>query len=112
MTEGGSAIIRHAGRKAGFEEAVGSEMTIEQIEKHIERFVGPIEKVFHELVSDLVHLDLYHVKPGPERPFHTFVTCGMSESYFWRSYHCTRKKWISSSAKGVTGCSAAFSRQE
>ena len=34
--------------------------------------------VFHEIVSDVVHIDLLHVPPRRERPFHTLVTCGMS----------------------------------
>lgn len=74
-----SGIIRHGSRKAGFELAVGSEETIERIERHVTRHAGPIANVFHELLSDLVHLDLLHVEPSAERPFHTFVTCGMSD---------------------------------
>ena len=34
--------------------------------------------VFHELISDQVHIDLHWVKPTAERPFHTLVTSGMS----------------------------------
>lgn len=78
-TEGGSRIIRHGNRKADYEGAVGSEETVERIGKHIEEYIGPVENVYHEVVSDLVHLDLYHVSPSDDRPFHTFVTCGMSD---------------------------------
>jgi hypothetical protein len=38
-----------------------------------------VESVFHELVSDLVHIDLHWVPPQPERDYHTLVTTGMSD---------------------------------
>jgi hypothetical protein len=49
------------------------------IVRHIERHLGPIESVFHELVSDAVHLDVHWLKPAPARPFHLLVTSGMSD---------------------------------
>jgi hypothetical protein len=51
----------------------------EAIVRHIERHLGPIESVFHELLSDAVHLDVHWVKPTPERPFHLLVSSGMSD---------------------------------
>jgi hypothetical protein len=33
----------------------------------------------HELVSDLVHIDVHWVQPTPERNYHTLVTSGMSD---------------------------------
>lgn len=51
---------------------------IEAISDHVENHIGPIE-VFHEIVSDLVHLDVLWAKPNKRVPFHTLVTCGMSE---------------------------------
>ena len=35
--------------------------------------------VYHELASDLVHLDVHAVAPAADRPFWTLVTSGMSE---------------------------------
>lgn len=52
---------------------------IEDISDHIERFVGPIETVFHEVVSHLVHIDIYYVKPSTKLPYHIFITSGMSD---------------------------------
>lgn len=52
---------------------------LEQIEEHIETQVGPIAMVFHELVSELVHIDVHHIKPTEDLPFHTLVTSGMSD---------------------------------
>jgi hypothetical protein len=52
---------------------------IEFVDRHIEQHVGPVAMVFHEIVSDVVHIDIHHVEPGPNRPFHTLVTSGMSD---------------------------------
>jgi hypothetical protein len=51
----------------------------ETIVRHIERHLGPVEAVFHELVSDAVHLDVHWVKAAPARPVHLLVTSGMSD---------------------------------
>lgn len=79
VTRGGSVVFRHEPRKTDFELAIGDEQTIERIEQHIERHVGKPEWVWHELISDLVHVDVHQVPPTPERPFYTLVTSGMSD---------------------------------
>ena len=56
-----------------------AELGTDTVVRHIERHLGPIESVFHELVSDAVHLDVHWVKPTPARPFHRLVTSGMSD---------------------------------
>jgi len=55
----------------------GSE-SIGIIQKHIEAYLGEIDSVFHELVSDALHIDIFYIKPNAKRNVHTFVTCGMS----------------------------------
>jgi hypothetical protein len=50
----------------------------ELIEDHVERHVGPIATVFHELVSEYIHLDVLVVEAREGRPWHTLVTSGMS----------------------------------
>lgn len=72
-------IIRHNARARDFEFAVGDPASLEAISAHIEHYVGPIEMVLHELVSDMIHLDLHWVKPTAERPVNTLVTSGMSD---------------------------------
>ncbi|GAP07443.1 MAG TPA: suppressor of fused domain protein [Anaerolinea thermolimosa] len=52
---------------------------MEKIEKHVERYVGNVGMVYHEVISDLVHLDIFLVNPSPERNFFTLVTSGMSQ---------------------------------
>ncbi|SPZ05095.1 Suppressor of fused protein (SUFU) [Pseudomonas luteola] len=60
-------------------QAPHGEECIEEISGHIERHLGEVSWVFHELISDTVHIDVHYVKPTPERPYHTLVTSGMSD---------------------------------
>lgn len=55
------------------------EVCLEQISEHIERHLGPVESVFHEMVSDTVHIDVHWVKPTRAFPFPRLVTSGMSD---------------------------------
>jgi len=74
----GAPVVHHPEAPRPFlppPEALGTEA----IARHIERHLGPIEAVFHELLSDAVHLDVHWVKPAPARPFHLLVTSGMSD---------------------------------
>lgn len=78
-TAGGSRVFRHQERERDFEMAAGDSDAIEAISNHIEEYVGEIDVVFHEIVSDLVHIDVHQIKPTRERPFYTLVTSGMSD---------------------------------
>jgi len=75
----GSPIIRHTERERSFEFAAGDSENIEAISEHIGKHIGAVKSVFHELVSDLVHIDIHMVAPSTARPFHTLVTSGMSD---------------------------------
>jgi hypothetical protein len=63
----------------GFEPSVGDSLHLEAISQHIEEHLGEIAFVWHELVSDLVHVDVSYVAPSEGRAWHTFVTSGMSD---------------------------------
>jgi len=52
---------------------------IAAISAHIERRVGKIAFVFHELESDALHIDVHYVPASRQRPFDLLVTSGMSE---------------------------------
>jgi len=54
------------------------EQCIEQISAHIHRHVGKVATVFHELVSDELHIDVHIVEPKPEMPVYFAITSGMS----------------------------------
>ncbi len=51
---------------------------IKAIERHIATYIGPFNGVFHEIVSDALHIDIICVEPTPDRPWYTFLTMGMS----------------------------------
>ena len=52
---------------------------LEAISDHIETHIGKIDTVWHEIMSDLVHIDVHQVAPTAERPYWTLVTSGMSD---------------------------------
>jgi hypothetical protein len=79
VAESGERIYRHEARSKEFEFAVGDEETIKAISKHIGRHIGEPDNVFHELISDLVHIDIHIVAPTPQRNWYTLVTSGMSD---------------------------------
>ncbi|MGH3735246.1 MAG: suppressor of fused domain protein [Micromonosporaceae bacterium] len=45
---------------------------------HVERHIGPVQRVWPELFSD-VRIDLLMTTPTPRRPYVTLVTAGMSD---------------------------------
>jgi len=73
----GSRILRHTEAKPW--EPPQGEMCLEQISNHIEAHLGKVETVFHEIVSDTVHIDVHVVKPNQRFPFARLVTSGMSD---------------------------------
>lgn len=73
----GDPIYRH-GPETEWQVPQG-EMCLEQISEHIERHIGEVETVFHEIASDTVHIDVHFVKPSPAQPFNRLVTSGMSD---------------------------------
>lgn len=60
-------------------QAPQGEMCLEEISAHIAQHLGPVETVFHELVSDAVHIDVHIVLPTPESACVRLVTSGMSD---------------------------------
>ncbi|MBT9176653.1 MAG: hypothetical protein DDT20_00974 [Firmicutes bacterium] len=74
----GQPIYRHTPRDKPFELAIGDGAHINAIDAHIERHVGKTDVVFHEIISNLVHIDVHVVRPTKQRPFATLVTSGMS----------------------------------
>ena len=77
ISPSGSPILHHAQAK-GFEPARG-EACLAQISAHIEQHLGPIASVFHEILSDTVHLDVHIVPPNAHSPHLRLVTSGMSD---------------------------------
>jgi predicted Zn finger-like uncharacterized protein len=76
---GGSVMLRHQAREREFEWSHGDVDLMEAIDGHIARHVGEVESVFHELLSDMIHVDVHIVRPTKARPWITLITSGMSE---------------------------------
>lgn len=76
-SKSGAKILRHSASDAPVDRAP-AHADDERISEHVTAAIGPIEMVFHEIVSDLVHVDVHWVKATAERPFHVLVTSGMS----------------------------------
>jgi hypothetical protein len=73
----GNPIYRHS-EPTPWSAPQGEEF-IEQIAAHIEKHLRPVHTVFHELISDTVHIDVHIVKPTREFPYVRLVTSGMSD---------------------------------
>jgi hypothetical protein len=78
LSPSGHPIWRHTERKKDFQPATGG-ASLEAVTGHIEEHVGQIAFVYHELVSDLVHIDVHVVQPTEEKPYYTLITSGMSD---------------------------------
>lgn len=74
-------IIRYSAppERDDFIPPTGDAETIDAISDHIATHIGPIHRVFHEIVSDIVHIDVHWVQPTTERPYHALITSGMSD---------------------------------
>lgn len=70
--------LRHSDRTKPFSLPSGTSH-LDEITAHVERHFGAVESVFHEVISDLVHIDVLMVQPTADRPYFTLVTCGMSD---------------------------------
>jgi hypothetical protein len=74
----GTPIYRHEHAAAGSISA-GDPALIAEVQDHVTAHFGEPTMVFHELVSQYVHIDIHVVPPTGERPVFTLVTSGMSE---------------------------------
>lgn len=78
-SESGDPIWRHEPRQKPFEFAIGDTESIEGIDRHIATHLGQVDSVYHEIMSDLVHIDVHVVNPAPARDYYTLITSGMSD---------------------------------
>lgn len=78
-SESGAPIYRHEERKKPFALPRHPTTNLELIEAHIESHIGKIETTYHEIISDLVHIDVLFIKATEDRPFHVLVTSGVSD---------------------------------
>lgn len=50
-----------------------------EIVTHIQKHLGPVAAMMVETGAEYVQVNLLHVPPSEKRPFHVFVTAGMSD---------------------------------
>lgn len=77
ISPAGSIIYRHESQESPPVYAEENSTYLELVTRHVETHIGPVQGVFHEIISPHVHLDVLFVAPTPSRNFHTLVTCGM-----------------------------------
>ncbi len=78
MSEPDAPILRHVD-EAPATGSTGDPELLAAVTDHVERHIGPVGDVWHQLVSGWVHVDVLIVSPTEERPFYTLVTAGMAE---------------------------------
>jgi hypothetical protein len=77
VSKGGVNILRHEVPSEW--QMPHGDSCLEQISQHIDRYLGNSETVFHEIISDTVHIDVHLVQPSADFPFIRLVTSGMSD---------------------------------
>ena len=60
----GAPIWNHQERTKPFEIAIGEKETLEEISEHIERHVGPIQMVWHEVLSIKSQAPIWYFPPS------------------------------------------------
>jgi len=83
ITNGGSTVYRYENNEATTEDKnilpVTRSEYLPEIEQHIATYIGSPDQVFHEIVSEFVHIDVHWVKPSAKYPYHILITSGMSD---------------------------------
>ncbi len=78
-SESGERIYRHKARERKWQVPEDSTSHLQEIEAHLEQHLGKVETVYHEIVSDVIHLDVLVLPASPDKAFHTLVTSGVSD---------------------------------
>lgn len=77
-SEGGSVIYHHQADPSGWTPPTEDAVLATAVEQHLAERVGEAISVFHEILSDRVHIDVHLVPPAGERDFWVLFTTGMS----------------------------------
>jgi len=78
-SESGSPIYKYEPQDRDIEPVSGDPNTISHIDEHLDRFFADEDiSVFHEIISDKVHIDIYMIKANAERPYNVLMTSGLS----------------------------------
>ena len=75
----GDPILRHSELKRQDFEPASGDSHLDEISDHIEKYLGTVESVLHEIISSIVHIDILYIKPSDRYPFNILVTSGVSD---------------------------------
>jgi len=62
----------------GRDQGIDLDTLLEVVPEHFEERFGPVDMVWHELVSDELHIDVHTIPPNPKCPHNVIFTTGMS----------------------------------
>ncbi len=81
ITPSGAPIYRYEDHKErDFQPPREAGVYLEEIEAHFDEiFPGRGSFVYHEIISDIVHIDIHIMRPIPKQPFYVLYTTGMSD---------------------------------
>lgn len=78
-SKSGAPVFKYKERVEFTSQIKGDLTTPEVINKHLQRFFQEDEiTVFHEIISDNIHVDIFLVKANKKRPYNILLTSGMS----------------------------------
>lgn len=78
-SESGEPIYRYGEHEPRpFELAIGDEAASAPVEAAMQEAYGTAATVWHEIISDLVHIDVHVIAPTSASPHYTLFTTGMS----------------------------------
>ena len=76
VTKGGSRVLRHTAHAAPTDTVAHADD--ERLVEHLEEYLGESAMVWHEIVSDRIHLDIHVFPPDDDRDYYVLVTSGAS----------------------------------
>jgi len=80
VSPGGSPIYRYQEQDHGLRAPKAYGTYAQEVEEYFEQCFSDRESfVYHELVSDLVHVDVHILRPTEDAPFYVLYTTGMSD---------------------------------
>lgn len=68
---------KHTRKNTKAKPEIYSEEEMDRLEQFIEEHFGDYQKVFHEIVSPDIHVDIVIIEPNEKRNYYTLVTMGM-----------------------------------
>lgn len=79
-TKGGSTVYTYEDKESGVDFSVAESLYAAEVDEHFgKQFPGREVNVFHEIVSDKVHIDINIMEPTEKEPYRVLYTTGMSD---------------------------------